>query len=77
MSDTLTKITISYHAVPNGLRPNRFVPVIDVKGKFIGSTYCEHDYERQEALDLAKIEAHKEAAHFVGDWDLTVCAAAQ
>ncbi len=70
-----TKITITYHATPNGLRPHRFVPVIDVNGKFSGSTYCERDYERQEALDLAEIEAHKEASHFVGDWDITILAA--
>lgn len=47
------------------------MPVYDFDGKTRGHTYGK-GYDLEDALEMACVDAEKEAARYVGDWDVTV-----
>ena len=65
-------IAIVYDAVPNENKTRGgFMPVYEKNGKLHGDTYGR-GFDRDEALALAKADALDEAAHYSGDWNVTV-----
>lgn len=63
-------IKIEFGTVVNAFASRGHLPVIWVNGKLRGTTYCSTGYDQDDALLLAKIAADKEAARYVGDWDV-------
>jgi hypothetical protein len=69
----LERIAITYFAIPNAnTRAGGFLPVYQINdGRVHGDEYGP-GYDLEVAQELARQRAEEEAAHYVGDWDVTV-----
>jgi hypothetical protein len=65
------RVAIKYGVVVNEHHSGGFLPVIWVNGRMRGHTYGR-GHDRADALRLARKDAEDEAAHYSGDWDISV-----
>lgn len=67
-------VVICWYAIPNANQHRGgFMPVYDLNGQRHGHAYGR-GYDLDEALKIAEADARDEAAHYVGDWDISVAA---
>jgi hypothetical protein len=69
-----TRVAITWYAIPNENKRDArggYMPVYELDGKVRGDTYGR-GYDKAEAEQRAEAMAHKEAARYTGDWNVTV-----
>lgn len=70
-------IQIEFGAVENDHvdragKPCGWLPVIWHNGRLRGNTYAPHGYDRDEAIEMARVRADEEREQYIGDWEVVV-----
>jgi hypothetical protein len=71
-----TKILIEYGIIENLNKGHGWLPITYEDGCQQGNTYSSWGYDKDVALEQAKLAAQELADHFIGDWEITIQARA-
>lgn len=65
-------VAITYTARPNANERAGYLPSVAVHGNEMCSSYATTGYSEVDALAEAKLIAERQAARYIGDWEISI-----